>query len=90
MSGLFRFGDLWVPLSEGPAFDDYTAYTRDSQPGVLLGMGVMAQDDAAYVLNQRCRRWESNQPESPSNAIWAICPGPRWRRSYPWRIPALL
>lgn len=27
LSGLFRFGDLWVALSEGPAFDDYTAGT---------------------------------------------------------------
>jgi hypothetical protein len=23
ISGLWRFGDLWVALSEGPGFDDY-------------------------------------------------------------------
>ncbi|MEP7041137.1 MAG: hypothetical protein ABI864_06135 [Chloroflexota bacterium] len=24
LSGVFRFGDLWVALSEGPEFDDYS------------------------------------------------------------------
>jgi hypothetical protein len=25
VTGLYRFGDLWVGLAEGPAFDDYTS-----------------------------------------------------------------
>jgi hypothetical protein len=27
ISGLWRFGDLWLALSEGPAFDDYRCGT---------------------------------------------------------------
>ncbi len=27
VSGLYRFGDLWVGLAEGPAFDDYASGT---------------------------------------------------------------
>jgi hypothetical protein len=27
ISGLWRFGDLWVALSEGPAFEDYRSGT---------------------------------------------------------------
>lgn len=27
VSGLWRFDDLWIALSEGPAFDDYLAGT---------------------------------------------------------------
>jgi hypothetical protein len=25
VSGLYRFGELWIGLAEGPAFDDYTS-----------------------------------------------------------------
>ena len=25
VSGLYRFGELWVGLAEGPAFDDYAS-----------------------------------------------------------------
>jgi len=25
VSGLYRFGDLWIGLAEGPAFDDYAS-----------------------------------------------------------------
>lgn len=25
ISGLWRFGDVWIALAEGPAFDDYTS-----------------------------------------------------------------
>ena len=25
VSGLYRFGDLWIALGEGPAFDDYAS-----------------------------------------------------------------
>jgi hypothetical protein len=25
ISGLYRFGELWVGLAEGPAFDDYAS-----------------------------------------------------------------
>jgi len=25
VSGLYRFGDLWIGLAEGPSFDDYAS-----------------------------------------------------------------
>ena len=25
MSGLYRFGELWIGLAEGPTFDDYAS-----------------------------------------------------------------
>ena len=43
ISGLWRFGDLWIALSEGPDFDDY-----------LSGSGQYA-DQAVRRLADRLR-----------------------------------
>jgi hypothetical protein len=38
ISGLWRFDDLWIALSEGPAFDDYLSGSGQSADDALRRM----------------------------------------------------
>jgi hypothetical protein len=48
ISGLFRFGDTWIGLAEGPAFDDY-----------LSGSDKFAEQ-ALHRLSDRLRERRDN------------------------------
>jgi hypothetical protein len=39
VSGLYRFGDLWVGLAEGPAFEDYASGSGRYAEQALLRLG---------------------------------------------------
>ena len=52
-NGLYRFGDLWVALAEGPEFDDYASgsgrYAAGVAPAERRTAGAAGTDDGMKV-----------------------------------------
>lgn len=50
VSGLYRFGDVWIGLAEGPGFDDYTSGSGRYAEQALrrLGDRLRERRGAAY------------------------------------------